>query len=169
MFRKVKLPAHVAGQLFLHSMPGRHESLDDSIKEIDEKGISKVVSLTSLQEIEEISPEFAEAIHSHTFQINRISFPIEDYSIPSEPYAFIDLANDLATALKNGERILIHCAGGIGRTGTLAVSVLLSLGIEQSKARQLVKIAGSGPVTPEQKTFLNWVKSELMKVGSGLV
>ena len=53
-------------------MPGRREPFEDSAEELAEKGITTVVSLTSLQEIEQKSPDFAKAIESGTFGPQRI-------------------------------------------------------------------------------------------------
>jgi protein-tyrosine phosphatase len=142
-------------------MPGRNESIQDSIEEINEKGISTVVSLTSNQEIKEKSPDFSRAINSNAFKTRRISFPIQDFGIPSDRNSFLELSTDLAKSLSNGENILIHCGAGIGRTGTLAISVLMSIGIDPNKASQLVGSAGSGPETSDQEDLLNWIKTEL--------
>ena len=161
MFRPVDLPDTVQGRLYLHSMPGRCETLDRAVQAIKDAAISMVVSLTSDLEIEEKSPDFARAIASGAFNANRMSFPIEDYSVPSDPNAFLDLSNDLARSLETGEKILIHCGAGIGRTGSLAECVLMSLGIDLTIADQLVREAGSGPETSDQRELLNWVSTQL--------
>ena len=145
----------------MHSMPGRYEPLDSAVQAIKDAGISTVVSLASDQEIEAKSPEFAKAIDSETFRPNRISFPIEDYSVPADRSAFLNLSNELALSLESGQKVLVHCGAGIGRTGTLAVSVLMSLGIDPNVAEKLVREAGSGPETSDQEDLLEWVSTNL--------
>lgn len=60
----------------------------------------------------------------------------------------------LAERLREGERILVHCSGGVGRSGTLAVSVLLVLGLEPELAHHIVKESGSQPETGEQREII---------------
>ena len=41
--------------------------------------------------------------------------------------------------LKPGNKILIHCRGGLGRTGTIAARLLVDLGIEPNRAIDIVR------------------------------
>ena len=50
----------------------------------------------------------------------------------------------------------MHCAAGIGRTGTLAVCVLLALGLGAAEARAAVRSAGSSPQTAAQEDIVHW-------------
>jgi protein-tyrosine phosphatase len=52
--------------------------------------------------------------------------------------------------------VLIHCAGGVGRTAMLAVSVLLALGEPIAAAESLVSRAGSTVETMAQIEMLSW-------------
>jgi hypothetical protein len=56
-------------------------------------------------------------------------FAVADYGIPEDRETFWHLAQCLAAGLHSGERVLIHGGAGIGRTGTLAICVLLALGM----------------------------------------
>lgn len=55
-----------------------------------------------------------------------IHFPIEDYDIPKDITKYNLFIKDTIKELKS-TNILIHCAGGIGRTGLVIVSILMKL------------------------------------------
>jgi len=50
--------------------------------------------------------------------------------------------------------VLIHCAGGIGRTGMVATLLLVHLGYPVMESLYIIKNAGSSAETDEQKDFL---------------
>jgi len=161
VFRSVEIPGNIKGTLYLHSMLGRYEPMQDSIDSIGEKNISTVVSLTALDEIERKSPDYANAIKDGVLQFNRIEFPIPDFSVPGEREAFLKLARDLGDSLRAGKNILIHCGAGIGRTGTLAVGVLLTLGLSYNNAVDTVKRSGSGPEIEGQWSLVRWIFEQI--------
>jgi protein-tyrosine phosphatase len=83
-----------------------------------------------------------------------LEFPIPDMSIPSDPAAFSDLLDQLHGILSEPKgTVVIYCAAGIGRTGTVATALLVSLGISPEGALAAIKEAGSEPETPEQRQF----------------
>jgi protein-tyrosine phosphatase len=156
VIRKVKLD-EVSGHLFLSEMPGRERPLNDDIQAINDLGVDYVVCLTYLNEIKWKSPDYAGAIENETLPFKRVEFGIEDRNIPSDKQGFLQLANQIAEDLKAGVDVLIHCGAGIGRTGTLAASVLIQLGYDKDEALLLVTKAQSKPETPEQEQLVTWV------------
>ena len=162
MFRRVRLPDGVDGAMFLHSMPGRYEPLTVAQTWVTHDGITRVVCLASFEEIGQKSPTYANAIRQGDLPWTQQTFEIRDYGIPEDRNAFLKLAQDVATSLQRGEHILIHCGAGVGRTGMLAVCILLVLGLAESDARAVVRVAGSGPERPEQDELVRWVASQVV-------
>lgn len=150
-FRKLALPEQVPGVLYLHSMPGRYESLEQSWAEVARLGITQIVCLAPDSEIRAKSPEYAEAIAEGTLPCEVRRFPIGDYEGPGDLKDFWLLARRTAEALRRGEKVLVHCGAGIGRTGTFAMAVLLALGIPAGEAEHLTRAAGSAPEKASQR------------------
>lgn len=61
----------------------------------------------------------------------------------------------LVKQLKRGENILIHCRGGLGRTGTIGSMLLIDAGVDAASAIDMVRKARPGAIeTVEQETFV---------------
>jgi hypothetical protein len=139
------------GQLYLHSMPGRYELLATFLKDAALLDIKTIICLTSDAEIAEKSPTYFAAIQNNEFPIRRTCFPIPDFGVPSDKAGFFNLVHATAVQLCNGSILSVHCAGGIGRTGTFAACVLKALG----EPPDALFSSGSGPETTEQQRLVD--------------
>ncbi|HUP48930.1 MAG TPA: protein-tyrosine phosphatase family protein [Thermoanaerobaculia bacterium] len=153
MLRKVQLPADVPGSLFLHSLPGWQEAFEQAREAIIGSDVRHVVCLTPEEEIRGKSPAYAAAIAAG-LPWRHLPFPIPDFGVPADEAAFRSLAGSVAESLRKGENVLVHCAAGIGRTGTFAVAVLCQLGVALPEARTIVHEAGSSADGDTQRSFL---------------
>jgi hypothetical protein len=146
--RSVELP--FTGRLYLYSMPGRFEPFALASHAIQSSGITWVVCLTPLAEVQEKAPAYARAIETGTLPWLHVSCPIPDFGVPEQLQAFVATAADAAQRIRAGQNILVHCAAGIGRTGTFAMAVCLQLGFDLQQASETVQAAGSSPDTNAQ-------------------
>ncbi len=161
MFREVSMPGPVKGRLYCHSMPGRFEPLDETIELIQMKCIRRLVSLTSVEEINSKSPSYARLLRSGEFEWEQEAFPVADFGIPSDRGAFLAFVTGVARRLEDGDNVLLHCGAGVGRTGTAAMCVLLVLGLSRPQARTHVSRAGAGPETASQEELVTWVEKRV--------
>ena len=159
-FRTVLLPYE--GCLDLHAMPGRYGPLQDTFNEITRLKISQLVCLVSLDEIQDKSLKYAEAIELETVPCQMCLLPVHDFGVPDDHDAYLAKAAEIASSVKGGHRILVHCAGGIGRTGCFAITVLMHLGYSLESATKTVKLNGSGPENPMQKEFLKTLSQRIV-------
>ena len=157
-FRSVDLPDSVTGRLFLHSMPGMRENFIEFLIEVRKENIHKIVSLTGLDEIIVYSPDYAEFIKNNPSSIVQI-YSIPDFGIPGTLESFIQIIREYHEYLKDGENILVHCRMGIGRTGIFAVALLIAMGFTQYEAESIIRTAGAGPQTHEQRSLLTQVEA----------
>lgn len=141
-------------QLHLCAMPGRREPLGDFIAAVTAEQIQHIVCLVSDEEIAKKSPTYLAAIKEKQIPGLLWRFPIPDYGIPKDTQALDRLLAKIRELLEQGESVVVHCAGGHGRTGMLAILLLTHLGIELDEAIRRVRSAGSGPDTEEQRLFL---------------
>jgi protein-tyrosine phosphatase len=161
MFRRVDLPRNVSGRLLLHSMPGRFETLDSVWHNLAREAVAGIVCLNEPHEIRLKSSRYAEALQAGTVPCPVLPFEIREGGVPEDRSAFWSLAKNIAKRLQDGEAVLIHCAGGMGRTAMLAVSVLLALGEPRETAEQTVSRAGSLVETMPQIEMVSWCAARM--------
>jgi protein-tyrosine phosphatase len=161
MFRRVDLPAQIPGRLLLHSMPGRFEAIERAWQQVKSEAVGAIVCLVEQHEIRLKSSQYAEALETGTVPCSVLPFEICEGGVPENRDAFWALANDVAKRLQSGETVLIHCAGGVGRTAMLAISVLLALGEPMNEAEVAVSRAGSLVETMPQIEMLSWCVAKM--------
>jgi hypothetical protein len=169
MFREVPLPKGVKGKLYLDSMPARPVWVDETEEDMEErwhaflavamtKHLDRVVCLTSMAEARKKSPKYAGDLDAGTFPYPWLNFAIEDYGAPAEAdwEAFARFVRDVAQCIKAGENVLLHCAGGVGRTGTTAICLMHHFGLDHDEALSLILASRSEPETREQEELIEW-------------
>jgi protein-tyrosine phosphatase len=161
VFRLAELPIEKCGKLYLHSMPGRREFLKEAIERVQGLRIGRVIRLAPLDEVERKSPAYFAAIREGRLPWVDEEVDVKDYGVPQDQEAFLEKAMSVADSLRGGERVLVHCGAGVGRTGVFATCVLMALGLPRGEADRRVREAGSGPETEEQRMFLEWAEGLL--------
>jgi len=81
-------------------------------------------------------------------------FPIVDMSVPSEK----DVRDIFKMIEESGGPVMIHCAAGIGRTGTVIALYLVEMGMEPLEAISLVRKRRPGSIQTEaqEKMVMEW-------------
>jgi protein-tyrosine phosphatase len=156
MFRPVPLPDDVPGSLWLASMPGRFEPWSAFEAEAKQAGLTLVVCLTPSAEIAELSPRYHALVSRGALPFRWVQVPIGNFGTPSDAPLFRRRVGEIADALRAGEKVMMHCAAGLGRTGSTAACVLKALGLATEEALERVRHAGSNPQNAQQAGFVDW-------------
>jgi atypical dual specificity phosphatase len=77
--------------------------------------------------------------------LTEIHLPVPDFTAPT-PDQLMRGVQAIKLALRDGNRVAVHCAAGLGRTGTLLACYLVSLGMEPDVAMARVRANRPGSV-----------------------
>ena len=154
--RRVTLPPDVPGELWLGPMPGRFDSWAEFEGSARRLGLDLVVCLTPRSELAELSPQYQAAVDSGQLAFRWQHLPMPNFGVPRDPQGFRTAVQDLASGLRAGHSVFLHCAAGIGRTGSTAACVLKALGVPLDDALEHVRAAGSNPQNAEQSGLVGW-------------
>lgn len=159
--RRLEPFEEAAGELYLSAIPGRHRTMAAESDRWARHGIELIVSLTPMEEMAIRSPEFHGAILAGRLSPEHMLYPILDFDVPGDRAGYLDLVTDLSDRLLRGQHMLVHCFGGVGRTGMTATAILVCLGVELEEARSRVQAAGAGAETAAQRELVAWISTRI--------
>lgn len=134
--------------------------LTNFVKIMKERNIKMViVLLTDKEMIEWYGQSLPGFYRKHGLRV--VHFPIRDFSVPDSLESFDNLEEKLSQEITNND-VLVHCAGGLGRTGMVIAGLAIHRGRSAEEAIQLVRRMREGSVeAPEQEKFLKQYSSSL--------
>lgn len=154
--RRVRLPDDVKGSLWLSAMPGRFGSWSDFERDAQQAQLHMVVCLTGRDEMRELSPQYAVAVERGNTSFEWLHLPVPNFGVPKDRNAFRAGVGRVVQAVRAGRPVMLHCAAGMGRTGSMAACVLKALGLSTHEAIERVREAGSNPQNAAQSGFVQW-------------
>lgn len=150
------LPKLLPGRLFSTRMPRDLADNLDARVEFERKvklhKLDIVLILTEKEEYDEYAKVDLEEFYEG-LGLEILCFPIKDFATPS-PEEFTEMVKLATLNLADSKNILVHCAGGNGRTGLLLCGILKTCGV--ANPIQVARKTKSTYVeTPEQEKMVN--------------
>lgn len=153
------------GRLGLTIAPGKKDPARQWDRDLDAdldrlRSVHRAHLLVSLMEEHEYAMLEIPALRDRATAagLEVVWFPIEDVSVPAraELGAFTRFIAGLTTALRGGKTVVVHCRGGLGRSGTVAACCLVGLGIPSSDAIGATRAARPGAIeTSAQEAWVH--------------
>lgn len=147
------------GRLILSSCPTINRQVEPSflenlLIEYKQRRVKLVVTLLDFNEIEDLGIiSFSTFLMDNGF--NWIHCPIRDRSTCSDQKRIRTLLEDIKEVLKSDKSVLIHCHAGLGRTGLLAATFLVSMGLTADSAIKTIRETRPGSIeTTEQERYV---------------
>lgn len=149
------IPGTWAGNLAILGRPRGGDWLTDEVEGWRDAGVQVVVSLLSEDEELELGLSNERRLVD-AGGLSFISFPINDYDVPSSEAALRRLVNDLAQLLDQGQNVGIHCRAGVGRSSVVAACLFVNHG--ESAEISFARISTArGLAVPDTVAQREWV------------
>ena len=135
--------------------PESERLLAVDVAQMAAQGVRTVVSLLDTEELQRLGAKNLPH-HLGAHGIGWHQLPVADFGVPSLPVTaqWIRLVPQLTGVLQNGN-ILIHCAHGKGRTGTLAATLFKAWGLSTEAAMARVRQYRPGAIeTHKQEAYI---------------
>jgi protein-tyrosine phosphatase len=135
------VPRSGRGALALMAAPRPGEALEDDVAALAAAGVTDVVCLLPDDELGRLGlAAEPDALARKGLRVHRL--PVPDFGVPAEDAAAA-LAEVVADRLADGASVVVHCRGGIGRSSTVAATVLVREGLRPEEAwKVLAKARG---------------------------
>ena len=164
---EVSLPGVGAGpygRIGLTLCPGKKDpsrlwsrDLEIDLQAIRQWGAIVVVTLMEAHEMKLLQVENMPLV-AEQLGLRWLHLPIRDVDVPDERFAIEWKLHGpaLHQLLDSGKNVLVHCRGGLGRSGLVAAQMLVERGTEPANAIRQVRSARPGAIeTRQQEAYVH--------------
>ena len=150
---RMPVPPHTAGRLSTMAQP-YPDRLYEQFRALRSNGVEVMVSLQPAAERQAAGFE-GEPAAAVRAGVEFHEVPVVDFGVPdrAEAAPVIEL---LCDRIRAGRHVVLHCAGGIGRSSVLAGAILVRLGVPAAGVWRIIGDARGCevPETDEQRAWL---------------
>jgi HD superfamily phosphodiesterase len=130
------------------------------LQNLARRGLSLVVDLT----------EEGECTYELPPGVERLRYPVPDFSFAAHEGVYLRVLKPLVKAVSEGRVALVHCRGGIGRSGAVSAMLLVLLDrMPLESAIRAVKAKDGGEWMPAQELAVRWFERVVSTLGVGLL
>ena|SRR5271166_362303 len=154
------------GRIGLTFCPGKHQpdavsggwrrDLELDLDAIRDWGAAAVITLVEDHELQALKvSDLGQKVRER--HMSWFHLPIADMAIPSSKFEtmWAEAGEGLRARLRDGFNVLVHCKGGLGRSGTIASRLLIELGMLPQEAVNAVRLSRPGAIeTAEQHEYV---------------
>jgi ADP-ribosyl-[dinitrogen reductase] hydrolase len=139
-----------------------NRDLGADLTSIEAWGARALVSLIEAQEFARLGiPDLAIQIRRN--RLDWYHLPIRDMCVPDDDFAraWANYGAPISRYLQDGKKIVVHCAGGLGRTGTIVARLLIDFGMSPAEAMETVRRARPGAIetTAQENHVLDYAST----------
>jgi atypical dual specificity phosphatase len=130
-----------------------HPRYPEAIDEIERQGCDAVVRLVEVP----LSQEYIQELDRR--KIQHFHIPVKDFTAPT-----IEQLTQFVEIVSNHKRTLVHCKGGMGRTGTFLAAYLISANHNVDATIQFIRALRPHSIeTRDQEKILKIFSQETLK------
>ena len=138
------------GILGICPMPGRAGFYQADLEALRHWGPALVITLTTAEELSRIAPDLPADLAR--LGIRWLHFPVPDYGLPGAGWPEVSAAAHAEISL--GNKVLAHCMGGCGRSGTALLRLMVEAGEAPDLA--LTRLRAARPCAVETEAQYAW-------------
>lgn len=143
------------GILALCPLPGRDGGYAQDLEHLREWTPSMLISLTTRAEM---VAEGAESLGADMVAsgCRWVHLPVQDFGTPDREFEtqWPDVSRAALAALNGGGRVVVHCRGGCGRSGMVALRLMIEAGDAPDQA--LKRLRAARPCAVETGAQMDW-------------
>ncbi len=146
------------GILAICPLPGSDSDYDGDLLHIGDWAPAMVLSLTTETEMF-ITKSLGLGADLQARGTRWLHMPIEDMGVPDDAFMakWADVSEAARRALSGGGRVLLHCRGGCGRSGMVALRLMIEAGEDPEEAARRLRATRDCAI--ETDAQMEWAKA----------